>query len=126
MNGGQRYIIQAFDACTWSIIDQQTQEVYALSLTLTDSLSESMMNFTISLSRLVVNDWSKRYLMFDREILSAPVEVSEPSIAYDLIQSIINHLLEGEDIANPVNLAILLGADLHGQPLDWTNYGFDA
>lgn len=110
-----RYVIQAFDETTWSIVDIQTQQVYALGLT---RLGNLMVH--VFLAELITNAESLRYLAYAREILGCRVEVSEWNIAQCLLDYILDELQAGDDVANPVDIAIRLGADLHGQRIEWS------
>lgn len=107
------YVVQAFDDCTWSIIDPKTQQVYALGLSVLDNLI-----IHVFLVELITAHASSRYLAFSREILGCRVEVSALDVAHQVTDFILNELQDGEDVANPINIAIRLSADLHGQRLE--------
>jgi|SRR6478609_1104874 len=112
---GDRYVINEFeDGTTWSILDTQTHNVYALLLS---RLSNFI--FHIDLVELFTHMESKRYLSYAQEIMSTRIEASDPRIAPQLIQSILNALEQGEDIANPIDIAMRCGASLHGEPVAW-------
>lgn len=109
-----RYVIQAFDDYTWSLLDPYTSQAYVLGVTCLDNLIVQ-----ISLAEVAVNSGNSRFLAYQREILVCNVQVSEMSLAQELVDYIIMELQEGADIANPIEIAIRLGADLHGQPVEW-------
>lgn len=112
-----RYVIQAFDERMWSIIDIQTTCVYALGL---HELNNLMIY--ISLVEVSAQSNSSSYLMYLREILCSKIQVSALNVALEVIQTIINSLHAGADIDNPIDLAFLLAADLHGQPVEGSLY----
>ena len=109
-----RYVVQAFDEYTWSILDTFTAQAYVLGLTRLDNLIVQ-----ISLAEVAVNAESSRFMMYLREILVCNVQVSEMSVAHGLVSYIMVELQQGADIANPIEIAVRLGADLHGQPVEW-------
>lgn len=109
-----RYVIQAFDECTWSILDSYTARAYVLGLTRLGNLIVQ-----ISLAEVAMNTEDSRFMVFQREILVCNAQVSEISTAHELISYIMVELQEGADIANPIEIAVRLGADLHGQPVEW-------
>lgn len=111
-----RYVIQAFDEYTWSILDTCTAQAYVLGLTRLDNLIVQ-----ISLAEVAMNTESSRFMMYLREIMVCNVQVSEMSVAMELVDFIMVELQEGADIANPIEIAVRLGADLHGQSVDWEN-----
>jgi hypothetical protein len=106
---GGRYVIQAFDAFTWSIIDTYFGRVYVLAL---NELSNLIVH--LSLTEVATNTESSKYLMYLREIMSCSLGVSSVDVAKQLAQQVLDKLLDC-DIDNPVELAFLLSADLHGQ-----------
>lgn len=109
-----RYVIQAFDEYTWSILDSYTAQAYVLGLTRLDNLIVQ-----ISLAEVAVNTEDCRYMVYQREIMVCNVQVSGMHIVHELVSFIMVELQEGADIANPVEIAVRLGADLHGQPIEW-------
>lgn len=111
-----RYVIQAFDECTWSVFDTCTSQAYVLGITHLDNLIVQ-----ISLAEVAMHAHSSRYMVYQREILVCNVQVSDLSLASELVSYIMVELQEGADIANPIEIASRLGADLHGQPVDWEN-----
>jgi hypothetical protein len=54
-----------------------------------------------------------------REILVCNVQVSDISVAKDVVDYIMDELHGGADVANPIEIAVRLGADLHGQHVEW-------
>lgn len=111
---GDRYVVNEFeDGNTWSILDTETHLVYALMLT---RLSNFI--FQIDLVELLPHGSSTRYLSYLREIMCARVEMSDPRSAPELVNFILGELEEA-DVANPIDIATQLGADLHGQRVEW-------
>lgn len=106
---GGRYLIQPFDTYTWSIIDPESSRVYVLAL---NELGNLIVH--VSLTEVAANTPSARYLMYLREVLSSRIEVSGLNAARDLFAYTLNRL-QDVDIDNPIEVAVLLGADLHGQ-----------
>jgi hypothetical protein len=104
------YVVHAFDDCTWSIIDPKTQQVYALGLSVLDNLI-----IHVFLVELITANLSSRYLAYSREILGCRVEASSLEVARQVTDFILNELHDGENVDNPINIAIRLSADLHGQ-----------
>jgi hypothetical protein len=111
---GERYVVQSFDAHMWSIADTATMQVYVLMLV-------PFGNFTVQLSlvELVVNSENPSYLVFLSEIMSGTFGVSNPQAGTELAHYVLRELNKGHDVANPVNIAARLGADLHGQRVEW-------
>lgn len=109
-----RYIVQAFDDCSWSIVDTTTMRVYALGLSQLGNLIVH-----VFLAELIASTESTRYISYAREILSCHVEVSDLSVGIQLLDFILNELHDGVDVDNPIEPAFRLGADLHGQPVGW-------
>ena len=109
-----RYVMQAFDEQTWSILDSETNKVYALALT-------ELANFRvhIALAEVSLNSHTARYMMYLREILGVHLQVSDQNVGRDVLTYVLQELQLGADIANPVEMAIRLSADLHGQPIEW-------
>lgn len=114
---GDRYVINEFvDGTAWSILDTETHLVYALMMT---RLSNFIFQF--DLVELFPRLGSPEYLAFAQSILSARIEFSEPRVAIQMAIYVLNALRDGTDIANPVDIAIRMGADLYGQPAGWLN-----
>lgn len=112
---GGRYVVNDFgNGVTWSILDTETHLVYALMLT---KLSNFI--FQVDLVELLTSACSPAYLSYLKEIMSCRVEVSEPSAANALITWVLDELDSGTDVANPIEIATRLGADLHGQRVAW-------
>lgn len=107
---GGRYVVQSFDEYTWSVYDTSTGRPYVLAL---NELSNLIVH--LSLTEVAMNTESSRYMMYLREILSCHLEVSIMTIASQIAIQVINELQSGGDIDNPIEIAFLLSADLHGQ-----------
>lgn len=111
-----RYVIQAFDPHTWSILDTSTSQAYMLCLNMLGNLMVQ-----ISLAEVSMSQMSGRYVTYLREIMVCNVQVSDVGVAYETMDYIMIELQGGIDVANPVEIAVRLGADLHGQPVEWEN-----
>jgi len=107
---GGRYVIQSFDDRTWSIMDPSADRVYALVL---NELGNLIVH--LSLTEIATNVDSAKYLMYIREVLSCHLSVSEMGVATQLAHQVLAELNNGVDIDNPIEVAFLLSADLHGQ-----------
>lgn len=107
---GGRYVVHPFDTRTWSIYDVGTGRAYVLALT---ELSNLIVH--LALTEVAQHPASPRYLMYLREILSCQLSVSSMDVARKLALQVIDDLQKG-DIDNPIEVAFLLSADLHGQP----------
>jgi hypothetical protein len=68
----------------------------------------------LSLTEVATNTESSKYLMYLREIMSCSLTVSSRDVAKQLAQQVLARLPDC-DIDNPIELAFLLSADLHGQ-----------
>ncbi len=115
--GEGRYVMQALDPTTTTIYDTLSRRVYALMLNPLDNLI-----VCISLAELVVSSEATSYFMISQEILSVRLEVSEGYIAVRAAERLIEELNAGMDIANPIEAAARLGADLYGQPVETHAY----
>ena len=109
-----RYVMQPFDAYTWSILDTAAAQVYVLGLTRLGNLIVQ-----ISLAEVPMHQQSSRYLMYLREIMVCNVQVSDISVALDVATFVMDELHGCADVANPIEIAVRLGADLHGQHVEW-------
>lgn len=107
---GGRYVVQPFDEYTWSLVDIATGRVYALALC---ELSNLIVH--LSLTEVATNVESPRFMMYLREILSCHLQVSSMAVASEVAGQVIDKLQAGDDIDNPIEIAFLLSADLHGQ-----------
>lgn len=106
---GGRYLVQSFDARTWSIIDPVTSRVYALAL---NELGNLIVH--LSLTEVATNTPSPRYIVYAREVMSCHLQVSDMRVCLELAQQVLSDL-QHTDIDNPIEVAFLLSADLHGQ-----------
>lgn len=108
-----RYVVQEFDAQTWSIIDTVTAQVYVLMVA-------PLGNFTVQLAiiEVLAISGNPRFLHFLSEVMSAQLTVYDDETGTRMARFVLSEL-ESQDIANPINLARQLGADLHGQRVDW-------
>lgn len=110
---GGRYLVQELDGSTWSILDLWTRRGYALLLT-------RVGNFTVQLVLTeVMASGSPRYMHFLAEIMSASIEVYDEDTVPRVARFILDELVDDLELANPVTIARQLGADLHGQRVDW-------
>lgn len=102
---------------TWTIADTHTSLAYVLALT-------KLGNFRvhITLTSLSKEPRSAQYLSYLNEVMSCHIEVTDYKMAMPLARWIMQELETSNiDVANPIELAIRLGADLHGQPVEWPN-----
>jgi hypothetical protein len=91
-------------------MDPAAGRVYALAL---NELGNLIVH--LSLTEIATNFDSPHYLMYLREIMSCHLSVSDMGVALKLAQQVLTELNEGADIDNPIEVAFLLSADLHGQ-----------
>lgn len=112
---GGRYVVQSFDAKTWSFYDTWSGRAYVLALT---ELSNLIVH--LSLTEVAQHQNSRRHIMYLREIMSCHLKVSSMSLALKTAQQVVIDL-QRSDIDNPIDIALMLGADLYGQPASGAN-----
>jgi hypothetical protein len=110
---GGRYVVTEADDTMWWIVDMQTMKAYVLQV-------HEWNNFTVhlSLAEVMMTSEYSSHMQYLREIMAGTYGAYGTGTAQRLANFVLDEL-EDHDVANPINLASQIGADLHGQRVEW-------